>query len=102
VTHSSQSTGEVRCVCGGSEGCMCMYDPDLNPGLKIGAVMVSGDDLHDAAVYRDNGRWTCRLCGRQALHADGSIGYGVMHTDGCYLVVAGVIQNRNRRGVVTP
>lgn len=68
----------------------------------LGPVMVSGDDLHEATVYRDNGRWTCRLCGRQAMHADGSIGYGVMHTDGCFLVATGIITNRNRRRVRTP
>lgn len=79
-----------------------MYDPDLNPNLVLGPILVNGDELHDSAVYRDNGRWTCRLCGRQALHADGSTGYGVMHTDGCFLVTEGIIANRNRRGVATP
>lgn len=92
----------VKHECHDPELCMCMYDPDLNPNLKLGPVLIDGDDLHNAAVYRDNGRWTCRLCGRQAMHADGSIGRGVMHTGSCYLVRAGIIQNRNRRGVATP
>lgn len=62
-------------------------------------IVIEGDALHDAAIALDSGRWTCRLCGRQAMHADGTRGYGIMHTDGCFLVTAGIIQSRNRRGV---
>lgn len=65
-------------------------------------ITLNGDDLHDAAIALECGRWTCRLCGRQAMHADGTRGYGIMHTDACFLVTAGIIRNHNRRGISCP
>jgi hypothetical protein len=75
-----------------------MTDPGSHQG-EPEPIVVDGDVLHHAAISLETGRWTCRLCGRQAMHAEGTRGYGVMHTDGCFLVVAGIIRNQNRRGV---
>ena len=35
----------VTHVCGGSEGCMCFYDPKLNDELKVGPQLVQMDEI---------------------------------------------------------